>query len=67
MIDVLHVLFCFLKFISNLDQLLEGDMEPGMFSSIALNSQGLIAGGVDGCLRTIRVDNNGIKINDVRI
>ncbi|CAK8681425.1 cilia- and flagella-associated protein 43-like [Clavelina lepadiformis] len=47
------------------DQLLEGDMEPGMFSSIALNSQGLIAGGVDGCLRTIRVDNNGIKINDI--
>ncbi|XP_078484359.1 cilia- and flagella-associated protein 43 [Ciona intestinalis] len=47
------------------DSLLVGDIECGMFNSISLNSEGLVAGGDDGTLRLIQLDNNGVKITEL--
>uniref|UniRef100_F6U441 Cilia- and flagella-associated protein 43 n=1 Tax=Ciona intestinalis TaxID=7719 RepID=F6U441_CIOIN len=44
---------------------ISGEIECGMFHSISLNSEGLVAGGDDGTLRLIQLDNNGVKITEL--
>lgn len=49
------------------DSLLAGNVVPGMFNCLVLNAAGLVAGGVDGVLRSVQIENNGIKIAEVLI
>lgn len=39
-----------------------GNVVPGMFNTLSLNTQGLYAGGSDGVLRMLRLEKNGIQI-----
>ena len=47
------------------DAILRGNVEPEMFTCMAYNSQGIIAGGNDNYFRLFAINNNGIAIDKV--
>ena len=47
------------------DNLIQGELDVNMFTSCTLNTQGIFAGGQDGILRLIEINNNGVAISQV--
>nr|XP_039264137.1 cilia- and flagella-associated protein 43-like [Styela clava] len=47
------------------EKLITGEVIDGMFNTISYNTQGIYCGGIDGTLRKIVIDKNGVKITKV--